>query len=100
MTPQILKNEKQYIVIGKHITWNIGSSTLNLEVKLDWIKYEMGGLTLPPVELGRCKDWHFEISDDELTGTFIASWVIRRVKDKLNLVNYINENIKPFALNS
>ena len=100
MTPHALRNEKEYTVPGKHITWNVRSRTLDLEVELDWIKYERGGLILPPVEMGRCKDWHFELSDDALTGTFIASWTIRRVKDKLRLVDSINENIKPFALNS
>jgi hypothetical protein len=100
MTPQVLRNEKEYTVPGKHIIWKVGSRTLDLEVELDWNKYERGGLVLPPVEMGRCKDWHFELSDDELTGKFIASWTIRRVKDKINLIEFINDNIKPFALNS
>jgi hypothetical protein len=100
MNPLALKNNKEYIVPGKYITWAVGSYTLDLEVELDWVKYEGGGLILPPKEMGRCKDWHFELSDDATTGTFIASWVLRRVKDKLNLIDAINKTIIPFALKS
>ncbi len=98
MTPQTLRNNKEYKVPGKQIIWNVGIHAMDLEVGLDWDKYEGGSLILPPFEMGRCKDWHFELSDDATTGTFVASWAIRRVKDKLKLVDSINEKIKPFAL--
>lgn len=100
MTSHTLRNEKEYIVPGKKIIWKVNNHTLDLQVELDWIKYEGGGLILPPIVMGICKDWHFELSDNSLTGVFIASWSIRRVKDKLNLIDSINENIKPFAINS
>lgn len=98
MIHQELKTKKKYTVPGKYITWILGNHTLDLEVKLDWVKYERGGLILPPVEFGNCNDWHFELSEDTMTGTFVASWFIRRVKNKLKLINNINRKIKPFAL--
>lgn len=100
MSHKSLKIYKKCSFIGKKIHWSINSNSLNLEIELDWVKYEEGGLILPPVELGRCKDWHFELSDDETTGTFISSWSIRRVKDKLGLIDSINDNIQQYALDS
>jgi len=98
MTPQSLKNDKEYTVPGKCIYWILGKHTLDLEVILDWAKYEGGGLSLPPPQLGICKDWHFEISDTDSTGSFSASWSIRRVKDKLELIDNVNETITPYAI--
>jgi len=97
-TPQALKNNKEYKFPGKQLHWDVGSHTLDLEVELDWEKYENSEFTLPPKELGRCKDWHFELSDDETTATFIASWTIRRVKENLNKIDSLNDLIAPLAL--
>lgn len=98
MTPQILKDDKEYNVPDKCIFWIVGKHSLELLVKLDWIKYEGGGLILPPDEFGRCKDWHFALGGDALTGTFSANWNIRRVRDKLDSIDDINQKIIPFAL--
>jgi len=99
MIHQILKNEKEYTVPGKYITWTIGRNTLDLKVNLDRIKYENGGLSLPPIEFGLCKDWHFELSNNISSVTFIAKWPIRRIKYKLQLIDTINKNITKYALN-
>ena len=97
MTPQALKHNKEYSVPNKCIYWTVGKRTLDLKVELDWVKYEGGGLTLPPDELGTSKDWRFQLSETALTGTFYASWSLRRVKDKLGQIDIINEKIAPFA---
>lgn len=99
MTPQALKNNKEYTVPGKCIYWVVGKYTLDLQVILDWVKYEGGGLTLPPPQLGRCSDWHFEMGEDATTALFSASWSIRRVKDKLDLIDAVNDSIQTFAIN-
>jgi len=99
MTYRVLINEKKYTVPGKCITWSISRGTLDLNVILNWVKYESGELLLPPIELGYCKEWHFELSDNISSVKFIAKWAIRSVKDKLQLIDVINENIIPYALN-
>ena len=98
MTPKELKNDKEYKFPGKKITWTINNLSLFLEVEIDWVKYITGETTLPPDEIGRCTNWHFQLSDDGAISTFVSSWDIRRVKDKLNLIDSINEKIMIYAM--
>lgn len=97
MITQKLKHNNKYTVPGKCIYWTVNKHTLNLKIVLNYTKYESGGLTLPPVQLGKCKDWHFELSEN--TSIFTSIWDIRRVKDKIELIENINEMIIPYAQN-
>ena len=98
MTPKELKNDKEYKFPGKKIMWTISNLSLILEVEIDWVKYINYGVCLPPEEIGRCTNWHFKLSDDSKTSTFVSSWDIRRVKDKLKLIDSINEKIIIYAM--
>lgn len=98
MTPKELKNDKEYKFPGKKITWSISNLSLILEVEIDWVKYLACGVSLPPEEIGRCTNWHFKLSDNGTTSMFVSSWDIRRVKDKLKLIDSINEKIMIYAM--
>ena len=98
MTPKELKKDKEYKFVGKKITWSIVNNNLFLEVEIDCVKYNESGITLPPEELGRCINWHFELLNDSITSMFVCNWDLRRVKDKLNLIDSINEKIHIFAI--
>ena len=56
------------------VTWTQTKFRLDLSVTLDWKKYQESSLVLPPQELGRCKEWRFEVSTDETSAIFVASW--------------------------
>ena len=98
MTPKELKNDKEYKFPGKKIAWTISNLSLILELEIDWLKYKDSDLPLPPEEIGRCTNWHFKLSDDSKTSTFVCSWDIRRVKDKLKLIDAINEKIMIYVM--
>lgn len=99
MTPKELKNDKEYTFPGKKITWTISNNMLILEIQINWDKYLIGGLVLPPEDFGRCDNWHFTFSDDNSSiCSFVSSWNIRRTKDKLKLIDSINEKIEAFAI--
>lgn len=99
MTPKELKNDKEYKFLGKKITWSIINNDVFLEVEIDCEKYNESSVTLPPEELGRCTNWHFELLDNSITKSmFVCSWDLRRVKDKLKLIDSINEKICLFAI--
>ena len=98
MTPKELKNDKEYKFLGKKITWSIINNNLFLEVEINCAKYNESGITLPPEELGRCINWHFELLNDSITSMFVCNWDLRRVKDKLKLIDSINEKICIFAI--
>jgi hypothetical protein len=98
MTPKELKNDKEYKFLGKKITWSIINNNLFLEVEIDCAKYNESGIKLPPEELGRCINWHFELLNDSITSMFVCNWDLRRVKDKLKLIDSINEKICIFAI--
>jgi hypothetical protein len=93
---QALKISKSYAVPSWQITWSITKHTLNLEAIIDKHKYETGSLSLPPTELGKCKDWCLQ-NGDGVYG-FNACWEIRRVKDSLNLIDIVNSKIEPYAV--
>ena len=95
---EILKQYKMYKVPTKSIIWTIDKHTLNLKIKLYWNIYESSEIKLPPKELGTCKDWKFQFNDENGVATFIASWDIRRIKEKLDRVSIINENILTYTL--
>lgn len=95
MILQILKQEKKYSVPGYCINWTMDKNILKLKIRLDSNKYTENNLILPPVNLGRCKDWYFDISD---IYTFTAVWDIRRVKDKLENIPSIINDIKPYSV--
>lgn len=98
MTPKELKNDKEYKFLGKKITWSIINNNLFLEVEIDCAKYNESGIKLPPEELGRCINWHFELLNDSITSMFVCNWDLRRVKDKLKLIDSINEKICIFVI--
>ena len=68
---------------------------LRLRVTLDWVKYEQGGLVLPPPELGKCKEWRFEIAEDQLSAIFTATWERRMVPKGVSLDTII-QRINPY----
>lgn len=96
---KVLKDTKIYIVPEKEIIWNIDCHTLKLSVTLFWDKYEKSGLKLPPEELGRCKDWYVRFTNNSAIKTFVATWDIRRIKNNMENIDIINENIKLYAIN-
>jgi len=98
MTPKELKNDKEYKFPNRKITWTISGNSLFLEVEIDWVKYINSGMTLPPEELGRSINWNFQLSEDAISSLFVCNWDLRRVKDKLKLIDSINEKIQCFAL--
>jgi hypothetical protein len=59
-------------------TWNTNRHQLILQLKLNWPIYQLSNLVLPPPSLGKCTNWRFEISKDQLTAVFIAYWDKRR----------------------
>jgi hypothetical protein len=97
-TPKELKNDKEYKFSNRKITWTISGNSLFLEVDLDWVKYNDGGITLPPEEMGRSTNWNFQLSEDATSSLFVCNWDLRRVKDKLKFIDSVNEKIAPFAL--
>jgi hypothetical protein len=72
-------------------TWNTTKYQVILQLKLNWPIYQLSELILPPPSLGKCTNWRFEISKDQLTAVFIASWDKRRwnysqkVRDNLEI---------------
>ena len=68
---------------------------LRLRVTLDWKKYEEGGLELPPPDLGKCKNWRFEIAADQLSALFSATWERRMVPHGVDLDD-ISKRIEPY----
>lgn len=79
------------------INWSSTRYKLRLQVTLDWNKYKGGDLTLPPVELGRCKEWRFEIATDQKSANFLATWERRMVDSSIKLED-ITDTIKPYVL--
>lgn len=69
---------------------------LRLRVTLDWEKYEGGTLVLPPPELGKCKEWRFEIATDQMSAVFSATWERRMVPSGVNLED-ISKRIQPYV---
>lgn len=97
---EALKQNKAYKVPTKSITWNIDrhKHTLNLTVKIYWNLYQVSENKLPPTELGITKEWKFQVNEENDIATFIASWDIRRVKEKLENIAIINDNIFTYAV--
>ena len=52
---------------------------LIMELTLDMTVYNNSNLELPPVELGKCTEWRFELSPDEKFANFRATWDKRRL---------------------
>jgi len=80
-----------------NISWTSTRYKLHLKVNLDWDKYENGGLHLPPKEIGRCKEWRFEISEDQKTAVFLGTWERRMVTHGVDM-DKINTIIQPYTL--
>ena len=97
-TPKELINDKEYKFPGRQIIWTLSNNSLFLEIELDWVKYISSGLILPPNEMGKCTNWHFKLSDDSTKSTFVCSWDTRRVKDKLKLIDSINNTFMLCAI--
>jgi hypothetical protein len=70
---------------------------LRLRVKLDWKKYKESGLVLPPPELGQCKNWRFEIDEEQVSAYFIATWERRMIPHNVSL-NDVSKSIEPYRL--
>lgn len=95
---ETLKQNKTYKVPAKSIIWTIKKNTLILITKIYWNMYQISDITLPPTELGVIKEWKFQINEKNDIATFTASWDIRRVKDKLEIINIINNNIFKYCV--
>jgi len=78
------------------VTWTQTRFRLGLCVTLNWKRYQESPLTLPPQELGRCREWRFEVSTDETSATFVASWDLRMVNRDIPLET-ITERVKHYA---
>lgn len=72
---------------------------LRLRVTLDWPKYEKSNFVLPPPELGKCKEWRFEIAENQLSALFTATWERRMVPVGVSL-DEITERIEPYTVKS
>lgn len=81
--------------MSKKTHWTISNRILTLRINIDWEKYIASGIVLP-IDLGRCKDWHFETSED--VKVFVASWSMRRIKDLKKHKKEINEKVEPFTI--
>ena len=80
-----------------NIDWTSTRYKLRLRVTLDWDKYENGSISLPPKELGRCKEWRFEIATDQKSAVFSGTWERRMVTPGVDM-DKINEYIQPYTL--
>ena len=92
---QEFRINKKYSVPFHYINWSINKHTLDLEAIIDLEKYDNEDIIFPLKEW-KCKDWCFKIGGDIYN--FIASWDIRRVKDNLEIMERVNNNIKPFIV--
>ena len=63
------------------INWKVTRYKIFLTINLDWVKYQANPILLPPIELGKCNNWRFEIASDKKTAIFRASWDKRRLVD-------------------
>lgn len=84
---------KEIRVPDKNILWIIDKYKLNLEIKLNWEKYQKSNIELPPLDFGKCNDWYFDIENSK----FIAFWDLRRVKSKLYMIDAINTRLSEYA---
>ena len=98
MTPKELISNREYKISGKNIVWTLSELLLFLEIEIDWQMYLDSGIKLPPVEFGRCIDWHFKMSDNDTKSTFVCSWDIRRVKDNLKNIDEVSKKMSDFAI--
>ncbi len=80
------------------LEWSLSTRyKLRLRVNLDLKKYEESDLILPPPQLGKCKEWRFEFSEDQLSAIFSATWERRMVPSGINLET-ISKSIQPYML--
>jgi len=110
MSARILRTTGRYTVPNKRIYWSISKYTLNLDTILDWSKWQKyreehgdnkDGILLPPEELGKCDDWHFRLPEaGGIECAFFASWSLRRVKNRLEEIDTINDRLSPYAVDS
>lgn len=78
------------------MTFNVNNYTIQLKCKIDLEKYNKQSYTLPPIELGICKQWRFEtINDNE--SLFWAIWDRRQINRNINMDN-ICEKISDFVI--
>ena len=95
---ETLKQNKTYKVPKKSIIWTINKHTLNLTTKIYWNMYQISDIILPPLELGVIKEWKFQVNEKIDIATFTASWDIRRVKDKLEIISTINDKLIKYTV--
>ncbi len=79
------------------IEWVSTRYKLRLRASLDWKKYSDGNLVLPPPEIGKCKEWRFEIAPDQLSAVFFGIWERRMVAHNVNL-DVVSSRIAPYLL--
>lgn len=82
-----------------NIDWTSTRYKLRLRVTLDWDKYENGSISLPPKEIGICKEWRFEIATDQKTAVFSGTWDRRMLKPDADM-DKINACIQPYTISS
>jgi hypothetical protein len=64
--------------------WTTTKFNLKLSIKIDLEKYNNQTYTLPPKELGLCKNWRFEKIDEKYT-LFWAIWDLRQINNEIKL---------------
>ena len=78
------------------MTWTVTKYTIQLKCKIDLEKYNKQSYTLPPKELGICKQWRFEtINENE--SLFWALWDHRQINRNINMDD-ISEKISEFVI--
>lgn len=76
--------------------WSVSKYIIELKCKVDLTKYNNQSYTLPPKELGICKQWRFEtVNTNE--SLFWAVWDRRQVNRDIN-TDLISKKISNFII--
>lgn len=76
--------------------WSVSKYIIQLKCKVDLKKYNNQSYTLPPKELGICKQWRFETLDTNET-LFWAVWDRRQLNRDIN-TDLISKKISNFII--
>lgn len=72
--------------------WKTTKFNLDLKLVVNLDKYNKQSYILPPIELGFCKNWRFEILNEN-EAIFWASWDLRKLNRKIILNDIILNDI-------
>lgn len=86
---------KEGIILIKML-WSTTKFSLQLRCRIDLNKYNNQSFSLPPEELGICKNWRFEsINDNE--SIFFAIWDLRQINRSIN-IDTITQKLSDFII--